>query len=61
MSIQKSFPEISIFSGLKIQDNYLSDNYHNFERPNSVFSQNLEKPSSCEIDLLKKMEPMKIK
>ena len=54
MSIQKSFPEISIFSGLKIQDNYLSDNYHNFERPNSVFSQNLEKPSSCEIDLLKK-------
>ena len=61
MSIKKSFPEISIFSGLKIQDNYPSDNYHNFERPNSVFYQALEKPSSSEIELLKKMKPMKIK
>ena len=55
MSIQKIFPKTSIFSLLKIQDNYHSDNYHNFVRPNSVFSQNFEKRlSSSEIELLKK-------
>ena len=57
MSIKKILPETSIFSGLKIQDNYPSDNYHNFERPNSVFSQNFEKKRiSSEIELLKKNE-----
>ena len=56
MSIKKSFPEISLFSGLKIHDNYTFDNYHNFERPNSVFYQTLEKQSSSEIELLKKNE-----
>ena len=54
MSIQKSFPEFSIFSGLIALGNYSYDYYHNLEKTNSPFYQNLEITSASSFEFLKK-------
>ena len=55
MSIQRSFPEFSIFSGLIVPGNYPYDYYyHNLEKTNSAFYQNLEITSASAFELLKK-------
>ena len=54
MSIQRSFQEFSIFSGLIAQGNYPYDYYHNLEKTNSAFYQNLEITSASALELLKK-------
>ena len=56
MSIKRSFPEFSIFFGLKAQGHHLYDYYHNLQKPNSVFYQNLEITSTSTVEILKKNE-----
>ena len=54
MSKKRYFPEFSIFSGLIAQGNYPYNYYHNLEKPNSVFYQNLEITSTSAVEILKK-------
>ena len=54
MSIKRSFPKFSIYFGLKAQENYPYDYYHNLKKPNSVFYKNLVITSTSTVEILKK-------
>ena len=61
MSLLKSFPELSIFEGLKIQNKCLNNSSEGFNKTNLIFYENLKKSSKSTIERLKKMEALKMK
>ena len=54
MSLLKSFPEFSIFEGLKIQNKCLNNSSEGFNKTNLIFYENLKKSSNSTIERLKK-------